>query len=56
MRYVRINPHVTEGEFKLDRVSESLIALGAREAEHASRQLRRRFFDTKAPLFTPEPI
>lgn len=56
MRYVRINPPVTEGEFKLDRLSESLIALAAREAEHASRQLRRRFFDTKAPAFTPEPI
>lgn len=54
-RYVRINPSVTAGEFKLDCLSESLIALAAREAEHASRQLKRRFFDTKAPTFTPIP-
>ena len=54
-RYVRINPLVSEGEFKLDRISESLIALGAREAEHASRKLAGLFFQTKAPAFVPHP-
>ena len=52
-RYVRINPEVAEGEFKLDRLSEALIALGARTAEHASRNLKRRFFDEKVMPFTP---
>lgn len=55
-RYVRINPEVAAGEFKLDRVSDQLIALGAREAEHASRNLRRRFFESKAPAFEPIPF
>ncbi|MGH8092032.1 MAG: CBASS cGAMP-activated phospholipase [Chthoniobacterales bacterium] len=52
-RNYRINPHVAAGEFKLDRVSEELIALGAREAEHASRKLSRKFFSTKVQPFKP---
>ncbi len=55
-RYVRINPKVAAGEFKLDRLSESLIALGGRTSEHASRNLRRRFFSQKAEPFTPAPL
>jgi predicted acylesterase/phospholipase RssA len=52
-RYLRINPIVAEGEFKLDRFSEQLIALAAREAEHASRRLRAKFFGEKAIPFEP---
>ncbi len=52
-RYIRVNPWVAEGEFRLDRLSEELIALGAREAEHASRKLNGRFFTTKATPFEP---
>ena len=52
-RYTRINPSVAEGEFKLDKITESLIALGAREAEHASRKLCRRFFNHRAQPFEP---
>ena len=58
-RYIRINPSVTEGEFKLDRISEQLIALAAREAEHASRKLnpsssRKKLFHLNhLPRYTP---
>jgi len=52
-RNFRINPYVAAGEFKLDRLSEALVALGAREAEHASRKLRRRFFSEKVQAFEP---
>ncbi len=52
-RNYRINPHVAAGEFELHRASEELIALGAREAEHASRKLSQRFFSTKAQPFEP---
>jgi predicted acylesterase/phospholipase RssA len=55
-RYVRINPSVAKGEFKLDKLSESLIALAAREAEHESRRLRKRFFSNEAPRFEPFAI
>jgi patatin-like phospholipase/acyl hydrolase len=55
-RYVRINPEVAAGEFKLDKLSEGLIALGARTAEHASRNLRRKFFAEKARPFTPATL
>lgn len=52
-RYFRINPTVAQGEFGLDRVTEQLIALAAREAEHASRNLSNRFFRMKAIPFEP---
>jgi patatin-like phospholipase/acyl hydrolase len=52
-RYCRINPQVAHGEFKLDRLSEDLIALAAREAEHASRKLSEKFFREKAIPFEP---
>lgn len=52
-RYHRINPLVAAGEFKLDRLSQELIALAAREAEHASRKLRGTFFASKAAPFEP---
>jgi predicted acylesterase/phospholipase RssA len=52
-RNYRINPYVAAGEFQLDRVSEELIALGAREAEHASRRLSRKFFSEKVRPFQP---
>jgi patatin-like phospholipase/acyl hydrolase len=54
-RNFRINPHVAAGEFKLDRVSEELIALAAREAEHASRKLSQKFFSEKVVPFEPYP-
>jgi patatin-like phospholipase/acyl hydrolase len=52
-RYCRINPIVAQGEFKLDQLSKQLIALGAREAEHASRKLSEKFFAEKASPFQP---
>jgi patatin-like phospholipase/acyl hydrolase len=52
-RYCRINPSVADGEFRLDRVSESLIALGAREAEHAGHKLASRFFNQAVQPFEP---
>lgn len=52
-RNYRINPQVAAGEFKLDRVSATLIALGAREAEHAGPKLRPKFFSAKVQPFKP---
>jgi len=53
LRYCRINPVVAQDEFKLDQLSNQLIALGAREAEHASRKLSEKFFAEKAMPFQP---
>jgi patatin-like phospholipase/acyl hydrolase len=50
-RYCRINPVVAQGEFKLDQLSNKLIALASREAEHASSKLREIFFREKAIPF-----
>jgi hypothetical protein len=54
-RYCRINPIVAKGEFKIDQLSDNLIALASREAEHASSKLRELFFYEKAIPFEPNP-
>jgi patatin-like phospholipase/acyl hydrolase len=55
-RYCRINPVVAQDEFKLDQLSNQLIALAAREAEHAGHKLSKKFFAEKAIPFQPDTI